>query len=190
MRDDGYRQDLASQWVAAAVEAQPGERVLDLCAAPGGKATAMAAERRVRRGRRPADAPRRLDREGRSASSSATPVAPPFRTAAFDQVLIDAPCCGLGALRRRADARWRITEADIDELGALQRRLLAAAAPLVRPGGWLVYSVCTLTAAESIDHPTPDGFEVDRRAAAGRRGGRSAHGWRCCRTTTTPTAWC
>ena len=60
-----------------------------------------------------------------------------------------------GALRRRADARWRITEADIGELAALQRRIIDAAAPLVRPGGSLVYSVCTLTAEESIDHPCP-----------------------------------
>ena len=63
-------------------------------------------------------------------------------------------------MRRRPDARWRIGRDDIDDLVAIQRRLLAAAAPLVKPGGTLVYSVCTITAAESIDHPTPDGFDV------------------------------
>ncbi len=79
----------------------------------------------------------------------------------FDAVLLDAPCSGLGALRRRADARWRIRAEDIVELAALQAELLAAAATLVAPGGRLVYSVCTITAAESVDHATPEGFEVD-----------------------------
>jgi 16S rRNA (cytosine967-C5)-methyltransferase len=66
--------------------------------------------------------------------------------------VVDAPCSGLGALRRRPDARWRLLSADVDELARLQARILAAARLLVRPGGVLVYSVCTLTAAESIDH--------------------------------------
>jgi 16S rRNA (cytosine967-C5)-methyltransferase len=158
VRDDGYRQDLASQWVAAAVEAAPGERILDLCAAPGGKATAMAAhgayvvagDLQMHRAR--------LIRGVPVVVGDAA--APPFRPGGFDKVLIDAPCSGLGALRRRADARWRITEADVGELADLQRRIISAAAPLVRPDGWLAYSVCTLTAEESIDHPVPDGFEV------------------------------
>jgi 16S rRNA (cytosine967-C5)-methyltransferase len=158
VRDDGYRQDLASQWVATAVEAAPGERILDLCAAPGGKATAMAANGAfvVAADLQPHRA--RLIRGVPVVVGDAA--APPFRSGAFDKVLIDAPCSGLGALRRRADARWRITEADVGELAALQRRIIAAAAPLVRPGGWLAYSVCTLTAEESIDHPVPEGFEV------------------------------
>ncbi|MEZ5248539.1 MAG: hypothetical protein R2713_04745 [Ilumatobacteraceae bacterium] len=59
-----------------------------------------------------------------------------------------------------ADARWRIGPDAIDELAGLQRRLIDAPTPLVRPGGTFVYSVCTLTAAESIDHPVPDGFDV------------------------------
>jgi 16S rRNA (cytosine967-C5)-methyltransferase len=66
-------------------------------------------------------------------------------------VLLDAPCSGLGVLRRRPDARWRMTPAAVEELAALQRQLLASAAELVRPGGRLLYSVCTLTAAESTD---------------------------------------
>jgi 16S rRNA (cytosine967-C5)-methyltransferase len=87
--------------------------------------------------------------------------APPYRDGAFDAVLLDAPCSGLGALRRRADARWRIRASDVAELAELQQRLLLAAAPLVAVGGRLVYSVCTITAAESVDHDTPDGFEVE-----------------------------
>ncbi len=175
VRDDGYRQDLASQWVAAAVEAAPGERVLDLCAAPGGKATAMsssgayvvAADLQMHRARLIQGVP--------VVVSDAA--APPFRPAGFDRVLIDAPCSGLGALRRRADARWRITNADVGELATLQSRIIAAAAPLVRPGGWLVYSVCTLTAQESIAHPVPDRFEpiTDAPSAEWRA---YRHGWR------------
>ena len=66
-------------------------------------------------------------------------------------MLLDAPCSGIGVLRRRPDARWRLQPETIDELAALQRDLLAAAAPLVRPGGVLVYSVCTLTNEETLD---------------------------------------
>ena len=175
VRDDGYRQDLASQWVAAAVEALPGERIVDLCAAPGGKATAMAAS-----GAYVVAADLQMHRARLIRGVSvvvADAAAPPFPPASFDKVLIDAPCSGLGALRRRADARWRITETDIGVLADLQRRIIAAAAPLVRPGGWLVYSVCTLTAEESIAHPIPDGFEpiVEAPSAEWRAYG---HGWR------------
>jgi 16S rRNA (cytosine967-C5)-methyltransferase len=104
--------------------------------------------------------------------------APPFGPAAFDAVLIDAPCSGLGALRRRADARWRIRPTDIDDLAALQVRMLSASAELVRPGGRLVYSVCTLLAAESIDHPIPSGFEVDAQPPPVGEWRRFQHGWR------------
>ena len=166
VRDDGYRQDLASQWVAAAVEAAPGERILDLCAAPGGKATAMAAN-----GAYVSRADLQMHRadsiQRRAGASSATRSRRHFAPGSFDKVLIDAPCSGLGALRRRADARWRITEA---RRRTSWRRCSGAsspaAAPLVRPGGWLVYSVCTLTAEESIDHPMPDGFESIAEAPA------------------------
>src|SRR5690606_9633395 len=76
---------------------------------------------------------------------------PPLRPASFDRVLLDAPCSGLGVLRRRPDARWRIAESDVAELAGLQERLLDAAIHRVRPGGRLVCSVCTLTAAETIE---------------------------------------
>jgi len=93
-------------------------------------------------------------------------------------VLIDAPCSGLGALRRRPDARWRIQPTDVTDLVELQRRILDASATLVRPGGRLVYSVCTLTAAESIDHPVPPGFEIDDRPPSLGRWRPFGHGWR------------
>ncbi len=75
----------------------------------------------------------------------------PFAAASFDRVLVDAPCSGLGSLRRRPDARWRVDADAPERLAVLQAELLAGAAALVRPGGALVYSVCTLTRAETID---------------------------------------
>lgn len=166
-RADGYVQDESSQWVAAAVEAAAGERVLDVCAAPGGKATAMAApgvgvfaaDQRFGRARLVQENVLKLDLD--LPVVAADGMAPPFRPSVFDAVLLDAPCSGLGALRRRADARWRIQPNDITELATLQAGLLASSAALVAPGGRLVYSVCTITAAESVDHLTPSGFEVD-----------------------------
>jgi 16S rRNA (cytosine967-C5)-methyltransferase len=153
--------------VAAAVGGGPGERVLDVCAAPGGKTTTIArnvafvvgADRRASRVRLIRANADRLDVDVSLAVADGT--SPPFRPSSFDAVLLDAPCSGLGALRRRADARWRIEQRDIDALARLQGRLLAASARLVRPGGRLIYSVCTLTAQESIEHDTPDGFLID-----------------------------
>ena len=183
-RDDGYVQDASSQWVAAAMECQPGERILDTCAAPGGKATAMAqsgahvtaADMRESRVGLIVDNAQRLGLEIETRVADATE--PPFEASSFDAVLVDAPCSGLGAFRRRPDARWRIRPEDIVELADLQRRILAASAPLVRPGGRLVYSVCTLTAAESIDHPVPEGFEIDDREPEIGTWRRFGHGWR------------
>ncbi len=183
-RSDGYIQDESSQWVAAAVEPRAGDRILDVCAAPGGKATAMAstgatvtaADLRPARVGLIADNAARLGLDIATIVADAT--APPFAPARFDAVLVDAPCSGLGALRRRPDARWRIQPDDVVDLADLQRRIVAACAPLVAPGGRLVYSVCTLTAVESIDHPTPDGFEIDEREPAVGQWRRFAHGWR------------
>jgi 16S rRNA (cytosine967-C5)-methyltransferase len=93
---------------------------------------------------------------------------PAFAPGSFDAVLVDAPCSGLGTLRRRADARWRIRPTDVTALAALQRLLVDASAPLVRQGGELVYSVCTLLAAESVDHGVPEGFEVDTTPPEGQ----------------------
>jgi 16S rRNA (cytosine967-C5)-methyltransferase len=188
VRDDGYVQDLASQWVAAAVGAMPDESVLDVSAAPGGKATAMAAREGhpgafvVAADLAPARAGLIRSNAERLGAQVAVAVAdgtrPPFAPASFDRVLLDAPCSGLGALRRRPDARWRIQQRDVSELADLQRRMLAAAAPLVRPGGVLVYSVCTLTAEESVDHPVPDGFDVEVEPPAVGEWRPFGHGWR------------
>lgn len=184
VRDDGYVQDLSSQWVAAAVECSPGEHVLDTCAAPGGKSTAMAATgaRVTAADSRPHRADLVAANAGRLGLSLATVVAdaaaPPFEPASFDAVLIDAPCSGLGALRRRPDARWRVQPADVADLAALQRRILTASAALVRPGGRLVYSVCTLTSSESIDHPVPPGLEVDPEPPRVGEWHPFGHGWR------------
>jgi 16S rRNA (cytosine967-C5)-methyltransferase len=156
-RADGYAQDRASQLVAAHVGARPGERILDLCAAPGGKATALAgadpalvvaADISPARAAVLAATAARLG-VGSVATVIADGTAPPLRAASFDRVLVDAPCSGLGVLRRRPDARWRVAPGDIDRLAGLQRRLLTAAIPLLRPGGVLIYSVCTLTREET-----------------------------------------
>lgn len=166
-REDGYVQDLGSQWVADAVPVQSGDSVLDVCAAPGGKATSLAARGAfvvaadLQRHRLSLVAANSQRLGAQLAVVEADGAHPPFRSRAFDHVLVDAPCSGLGALRRRPDARWRIQPADVEHLAGVQRALLAASAPLVRHGGTLVYSVCTLLAAESIDHPVPAGFVVD-----------------------------
>ncbi len=165
VRADGYTQDRASQWVADLVGAEAGERVLDLCAAPGGKATALAgtgaqvvaADVRPARAGLVAGNARRTDTADRVHAVVADGCRPPFPAATFDRVLVDAPCSGLGVLHRRADARWRVTPESIDRLANLQVELVRAAADLVRPGGLLVVSVCTLTAEETT--------EVDRALA-------------------------
>ncbi|HSL57358.1 MAG TPA: transcription antitermination factor NusB [Acidimicrobiales bacterium] len=156
-RDDGYVQDPASEAVATLVGAAAGERVADLCAAPGGKTTALAASGAtvVAADLRPGRVGLVVDNAARVGATGVVALAadagrPPFVDAAFDRVLLDAPCTGLGVLRRRPDARWRIEPDAVDRLAALQRRLVDAAVALVRPGGTLVYSVCTLTRAETL----------------------------------------
>ncbi|MDQ1396307.1 MAG: rRNA (cytosine967-C5)-methyltransferase, partial [Acidimicrobiaceae bacterium] len=157
-RADGYIQDEASQLVAGFVAARPGRRTADLCAAPGGKATAIAslnpdgivvaADVRAHRTGLVQQNIRRLG-AGNVAVVQADARRAPLAPGTLDRVLIDAPCSGLGVLRRRPDARWRIQPGDVDDLVQLQRELLGAAAPLLAPGATLVYSVCTLTAAET-----------------------------------------
>ena len=75
----------------------------------------------------------------------------PWRAGSFDRVLVDAPCTGLGALRRRPESRWRRTPADLDDLVPLQRALLTRALELVRPGGLVVYATCSPHLAETRD---------------------------------------
>ena len=151
VRDDGYVQDRASQWVASLVGVRSGELIADVCAAPGGKATALAAAgATVVAGDVHPKRASLIAENGLRTVVVADARRPPFRRAAFDRVLVDAPCSGLGALRRRPDARWRIQPDDVDRLTVLQRELVDAAATLLRPGGVLAYSVCTLTKAESL----------------------------------------
>lgn len=156
-RADGYIQDEASQQVAGLLDVEPGQSVADLCAAPGGKATLLGARHpalvaagdvNASRTTLVADNARRL-RRSEVAPYVGDGRRPPLRPGSFDSVLLDAPCSGLGVLRRRPDARWRIRPSDVDDLVALQQQLVSAAIDLLRPGGTLLYSVCTLTAEES-----------------------------------------
>ena len=150
--------DPSSTAVAAAVDPRPGDRILDLAAAPGGKSLHISdlvdGEALIvsmdRHARRAAAAQRRTERLGadiRWIVGDAT--APPFSEASFDRVLLDAPCTGLGTLRRRPEIRHRLAEDSAAQAGRLQREMLDAALKLLRPGGRLVYSVCTVTPEET-----------------------------------------
>jgi 16S rRNA (cytosine967-C5)-methyltransferase len=168
-------QDQGSQAVVAVLDPQPGDRVLDVAAAPGGKATAagervldgvvVAADLHLGRLGLVRQAVARLGLDDvvhtLVADGRRLPVAP----ATFDRVLVDAPCTGLGVLRRRPEARWRLDPKSVEPLSELQRALLRDAATAVRPGGLLVYSVCTLTPAETTEvagwaAANLDGFRV------------------------------
>jgi len=152
-------QDAGSQIIAQACGAAPGLTVLDLCAGAGGKTLALGADMAGTGRLIAADTARdRLSRLAPRAERAGIAgfVEPllldPMREAdalaplmgACDIVLIDAPCSGSGTWRRNPEARWRLTPARLDRLVALQARLLRVAAPLVKPGGRLVYAVCSL----------------------------------------------
>ncbi|MCA1816629.1 MAG: 16S rRNA (cytosine(967)-C(5))-methyltransferase RsmB [Acidobacteria bacterium] len=156
-----YTQDEASQLAGRAVGAREGESVLDVCAAPGSKATQLATLARDRatvvacdlyghRLRAVNEAARRL-RVGNliTVALDAESAPLPFAAGSFDRVLVDAPCTGTGTLRHNPEIRWRITPADVEELAARQRRILANAARAVRAGGRLVYSTCSLEREEN-----------------------------------------
>lgn len=155
-------QDEASQLVVALLDPQPGERVLDACAAPGTKTTAVA--------ERVGDAgevcaldrnARRLGLVGREArrlglvnvttreQDATLPLGPLAEGPGFDRVLVDAPCSGLGTLRRNPDLRWRLRPEEPARLAETQRALLRRAAEAVAPGGVLVYSTCTFLPEEN-----------------------------------------
>jgi 16S rRNA (cytosine967-C5)-methyltransferase len=153
-------QDEGSQLIALACDPKPGERILDLCAGAGGKALALAAAAPgslilatdSNRARLSKLAPR-ADRA--AAAIEARLLNPPNELAeledwrdAADLVLVDAPCSGSGTWRRNPEARWRLTPERLDRVVALQQRLLGIAAEMVRPGGALVYAVCSLLSRE------------------------------------------
>jgi 16S rRNA (cytosine967-C5)-methyltransferase len=154
-------QDESSQLVAELTTAAPGERILDACASPGGKTMAMVAAmgnrgliaatdvrgRRVELLKRTIDAARATSVHViRADVSSALPFAP-----VFDAVLLDAPCSGLGTLRRDPDIRWRRTQADVERLATIQSGMLDRVADVVVPGGRVVYATCSGEPEENED---------------------------------------
>jgi 16S rRNA (cytosine967-C5)-methyltransferase len=154
-----YLQDEASQLVSHVLDAQPGERVLDVCAAPGSKTTHIATRTGDRvlvvgcdihehRLRTVMEAATRARLKSIRAVTLDATCALPFAEESFDRVLVDAPCSGTGTLRRNPEIRWRLQLSDIVELSAQQQRLLTRAAAMVRRGGRLVYSTCSVEPEE------------------------------------------
>ena len=152
-------QDEASQLVTLLAGSEPGPLVLDACASPGGKATALAATRREGRVVACDVRARRMQLLRRTVMATgadnvrlvqADLRSPPFR-GVFDTVIVDAPCSGLGTLRRDPDIRWRRQERDLAVLAASQRRLLKGAAEVVAPGGRLIYATCSSEPEENED---------------------------------------
>ncbi|MDT5268542.1 MAG: rRNA (cytosine967-C5)-methyltransferase [Acidobacteriota bacterium] len=157
-----YMQDEASQLVAHVLGAAPGERVLDACAAPGSKTTHVAA---LAEGRAHVVAgdlhPHRLRVVGETCARLGVlgvglvvlnaEVALPFAAETFDRVLVDAPCTGTGTLRHNPEIRWRLSRESFRELPAVQGRILSEAARVLRRGGRLVYSTCSVEREENED---------------------------------------
>jgi 16S rRNA (cytosine967-C5)-methyltransferase len=143
-----WPQSRGSQLAGLVVGARAGERTLDLCAAPGGKATQLegevvAVELHPGRARELEDNCRRLGADNVTVVNADATQLPPELTG-FDRVLVDAPCSGLGVLAARPDLRWRARP-----LPELQRELLRVAAERIKPGGVIVYSVCTINTEEN-----------------------------------------
>ncbi len=150
-------QDAASALVVSALDPRPGERVLDACAGPGGKAAHIAcllgpggllvaadvSDRRAHLVRRTAE------RLGVTARVLVQDARRPALRGGFDGALVDAPCSGIGSARRRPELLWRVDPARLPGLAELQRGILLATAELLAPGGRLVYSVCTFPRAET-----------------------------------------
>jgi 16S rRNA (cytosine967-C5)-methyltransferase len=155
-----YFQDEGSQLVASCLDVQPGQRVLDLCAAPGSKTTQIGD---LSQDSAVIIASDLHEHRLRTLVSSALVQglgsihcvaldglqSLPFPEGSFDWVLVDAPCSGTGTLRRNPEIRWRISPADIEDLAARQTQLLFSAARVVRPGGRLIYSTCSVEPDEN-----------------------------------------
>jgi 16S rRNA (cytosine967-C5)-methyltransferase len=152
-------QSRAAMLVARALDPRPGERVLDLCAAPGGKSTHMAAlmgddgevlavERNRARAAELRDTAQRLHARSVRVDISDAALPRPERDL-FDRVLVDPPCSGLGTLQARADLRWRVTPEQVSQMAETQAAILTAGARALRAGGVLVYSTCTISPAEN-----------------------------------------
>jgi 16S rRNA (cytosine967-C5)-methyltransferase len=154
-------QDEASMLIAHLLAPQKGEKLLDACAAPGGKTTHIAAlvqneasvlalDLHPQRVRLIDEGAERLGCVQIDARPWDLTRPPDFlQPDSFDRVLVDAPCSGLGVLRRNPEIRWRRTKDEIRRMAALQKIILENVAPLVRPGGVLLYSLCTLTPEET-----------------------------------------
>jgi 16S rRNA (cytosine967-C5)-methyltransferase len=157
--DDGWFtvQDQASAFVVEALAPEPGDRVLDACASPGGKTTFIACrigdEGRVVAGDVGPDRsgliPPGLERLGLRALVLTQDATRPAVRGPFDRVLVDAPCSGIGSARRRPELLWRARREELSQLARLQVGIAVACADLLRPGGRLVYSVCTFPRAET-----------------------------------------
>ena len=183
-----YIKDPATRLAAEHVMPAPGETLLDLCAAPGGKARDLAhlcgaqghivavdlpGERQARLEENVASLfgrGLRIDRlEADVLALDTARFARANLPAHYDAVLLDAPCSNTGVIRRRPDVKWRLEARDIDRCAEQQLRMLRAAAPRVRPGGRLVYSTCSIETAENRDvaerflgSPEGSGFRLDR----------------------------
>ncbi len=149
LRKAVWPMDEGSQRVAAAVDAKPGERILDMCAGGGGKARVLAGTGAV-----VVASDIDAGRLRRSIPDGVVGVVSdglhsPFAPGSFDRVLVDAPCSGTGTLRRAPDLALRLDEAEIPALADTQRALLGAALALVRPGGRVVYATCSLLKEEN-----------------------------------------
>lgn len=156
-------QDESSMLVGEAVAPEPGMKVLDCCAAPGGKTCHMA-ELMDGRGEviandiHPHKADLIADQAARlgldivsTLSSDAAKLAERFPPESFDRILLDAPCSGFGVIRRKPDLKWSKSPEDVEDIAGLQRELLDAISGLLKPGGLLVYSTCTIEPEENGD---------------------------------------
>ncbi|WP_347550395.1 16S rRNA (cytosine(967)-C(5))-methyltransferase RsmB [Pseudalkalibacillus hwajinpoensis] len=181
-RGDLTVQDESSMLVARALGVEPGQSVLDACAAPGGKTTHIAERlngsghvnslelhaHKVKLIKKQAERLKLSTIEAETLDSRT--VSERFKPNSFDRILVDAPCTGFGVLRRKPDIKWSKQEEDIDRITKVQKGILDSQASLLKPGGKLVYSTCTIEEAENQevvkqflqDHPE---FELDQTLA-------------------------